>query len=92
GPVVLQENDRWKVHFKQDLSFGQPKVYSVFQIQSTVPYSSPKAVAAFKMYQLYTLDNLNEVSYDAQLAGLNYEIEFNSKGVRLGFGGFNEKL
>mmetsp|Transcript_31133 Transcript_31133/g.39056 ORF Transcript_31133/g.39056 Transcript_31133/m.39056 type:complete len:566 (-) Transcript_31133:272-1969(-) len=92
APVVIADSELWRVHFKQDLSFGQPKVYAVFQLQSPVPYSSPKAVAAFKMHQLYVADTLNELAYDAQTAGLTYELEFNIKGARLGFGGYNDKI
>jgi len=43
-------------------------------------------------YQACVTDRLEEFSYDATLAGLSYDVQVLPRGVRLTFGGYNDKL
>ena len=86
------EGGKWTVYFKQDDRFGQPKAYAIFQLLTKDTYSSPKKAALASLYQVSANDRLQEYAYDASLAGLSYDIQVLPRGVRLTFGGYNDKL
>lgn len=49
----------------------------------------------FSLHRLYTelvRDSLNEYAYDAELAGLRYNITSNKLGVSVSVSGYNDKL
>lgn len=94
-PVVIREDGtdgKWTVYFKQDDRFGQPKAYVVFQLLTKDVYASPEKAALASLYQLSANDKLVEYAYDAGLAGLSYDIQVLPRGIRLTFGGYNDKL
>ena len=86
------EDGRWTVYFKQDDKFGQPKAFAVFQLLTKDTFSSPKKAALAALYQVSANDRLQEYAYDAGLADLSYDIQVLPRGVRLTFGGYNDKL
>ncbi|KAM3582295.1 metalloprotease [Umbelopsis sp. WA50703] len=45
-----------------------------------------------RLYTDLLKDSLNEYSYDAEVAGLHYNIENQLEGMLLGIGGYNDKL
>jgi len=94
-PVVIRDDGpdgRWTVYFKQDDRFGQPKGFVIFELLSREVYASPLQAALGTMYELTVSDRLREYTYDAELAGLTYDVRVLPRGVRLTFGGYNDKL
>jgi insulysin len=95
-PPKIIRNDgpegRWTVYFKQDDRFDQPKAFVVLQLLTKEVYSSPKRAILAQLYQLSAADSLEEYAYDAQLAGLTFDVQVLPRGVRLTFGGYNDKL
>jgi len=91
-PSLIKDNDRWTVYFKQDDKFGEPKAYAVFELLTKDAFSSPRKAALASLYQVSANDRLQEYAYDANLAGLNYDINVLPRGVRVTFGGYNDKL
>lgn len=83
---------RWTVYYKADEKFGQPKAFVIFQLFTKEVYSSAKAAALSNMYEFSLADKLDEYTYDAGLAGLTYDVRVVPRGVRLTFGGYNDKL
>jgi insulysin len=83
---------RWTVYYKPDDKFGQPKAFVIFQLLTREVYSSPKAAALSNMFEFCIGDKLSEYAYDAGLAGLTYNVQVVPRGVRLTFGGYNDKL
>jgi len=86
------DDGRWTVYFKEDDRFGQPKAYAIFEILTKEVYSSPKSAVLADLYQVCASDRLNEYAYDAGLAGLSYGVQVLPRGVRLTFGGYNDKI
>lgn len=82
----------YEVHYKQDDRFGKPKAFMIFQLLTGEPYSSPMKASLATLYQQCAADKLNEYTYDARLADLSYDLQVLPRGVRLTFGGYNEKL
>jgi insulysin len=94
-PQVIRDDqgdDRWTVYFKEDDRFGVPKAYVVFQLLTQQIYSSPLNAALAELYQTCVSDRLDEYAYDAQLAGLTYDVKILPRGVRVTFGGYNDKM
>lgn len=94
-PRIIRDDGpagRWTVYFKEDNRFDQPKAFVVLELLSKEVYSSPKRAALAKLYQESAVDSLEEYAYDARLAGLVYDIQVLPRGVRLTFGGYNDKL
>jgi insulysin len=83
---------RWTVYYKADDRFGQPKAFVIFQLLSKEVYSSPERAILGSLYQQCATDSLEEYAYDAELAGLTFDVQVLPRGVRLTFGGYNDKL
>lgn len=96
GPKVVLDNDRWKLHFKADNRYGKPKAYAFFQFVQSDDFfgtsTTPRTSALAKLYRASLSDALNEYSYDASAAGLNYQVSFTTKGPEISFSGYNDKL
>ena len=94
-PQVIRDDGkegRWTVYFKADDRFGLPKAFVVFQLETKDVYSTPARAALSKLYQTCATDRLQEYAYDASLAGLSFDVQVLPRGVRLTFGGYNDKL
>ena len=64
----------------------------IFQLLTSELYTSPLKAALATLYQQCAADKLNEYTYDARLADLAYDLQVLPRGVRLTFGGYNDKL
>ncbi len=94
-PTIIRDDGdggRWTVYYKQDDRFGKPKAIAIFQLLTKEVYDSPKSAILSKLYQVAVSDRLKEYTYDASLAGLSYDVQVLPRGVRLLFGGYNDKL
>jgi len=91
-PTLIRDDERWSVYFKQDDRFGLPKGYVIFQLLTKDAYSEEEKAALSQLYLLSTSDCLTEYTYDASLADLSYDLQVLPRGVRLTFGGYNDKL
>lgn len=94
-PQIIRDDGpegRWTVYYKADNRFGQPKAFVIFQLLTKEVSSSAKEAALANMYEFALTDKLTEYAYDAGLAGLTYDVRVLPRGVRLTFGGYNDKL
>lgn len=94
-PIVIRDDGdegRWTVYHKIDDIFGKPKAFMIFQLLTDELYSSPRKAVLASLYQQSAADNLNEFTYDARLADLSYDLQVLPRGVRITFGGYNDKL
>ena len=94
-PEIIRDDGpagRWTVYYKADDQFGQPKAFLIFQLLTKEVSSNAKKAALANLYELALSDKLTEYAYDAGLAGLTYDVQIVPRGVRLTFGGYNDKL
>lgn len=71
-PQVIRDDGaegRWKVYYKPDDRFGQPKAFIIFQLLTQEVSSTAKKAALANMYEFAVSDILTEYAYDAGLAG-----------------------
>lgn len=95
-PTVVLDNERWRLHYKPDKRYGKPKAYAFFQFtQGNEIFgekTTPRTSAFCKLFRESLGDALNEYSYDASAAGLQYQMSFTVKGPEITFSGYNDKL
>jgi insulysin len=92
APKLIRDGPQSKLWFLQDSIFELPKGAVQLQIWSPESYSSPHNSTTTRIMAMLVQDALNEFSYNAQIAGLDYKIEFNPGGVLLVIMGFNQKI
>jgi secreted Zn-dependent insulinase-like peptidase len=91
SPEVIRDDGaegRWKVYYKPDDRFGQPKAFVIFQLLTKEVSSTAKKSALANMYEFAVSDKLTEYAYDAGLAGtirepilqLDYRVQSKHEG------------
>lgn len=90
-PEALKQSKGFDVWYAYDSSFGTPKANIFLTLRS--PISSISADNENKTDILTALlnDSLNEYSYPAYLAGLNFELYQHMRGVTVKISGYNDK-
>lgn len=91
-PLVVRNDDRWTVRVRPDDRFGEPKAFLVFELYAEAPYQNAESALLALFYRSCVVDELEESTYDATLAGLTYDFQILPRGARLTFGGYNDRL
>ncbi|CAI5718994.1 unnamed protein product [Hyaloperonospora brassicae] len=91
-PMLLQQDEQCRLWYKPDILFRKPKLMLHFLLYSSSLSTSPYHAVLTSLFVRYLKDKLTEVSYDAELAGMEYEIGFNSRSLELHVGGYSHKL
>ncbi len=90
--ILPDRHERWEVWHKLDFSFGQPRTYAIFSLAIDKEAYDALFVINSRLFSMCFMDSANEYLYEARLAGLNFNLEFTSRGLVLTFTGFSEKL
>ena len=91
-PQVLQDDHHGKIWFQQDFRFETPKAHLTFRINTPQVYSSPRNAVLSQLYTDAISEGLNEFGYPVRLAGLEYSINVNKKGIILTFSGYSDRI
>ncbi|KAG1681085.1 Insulin-degrading enzyme [Nymphon striatum] len=92
GLPILTNTSMSKVWFKQDNEYLLPKSVIKIHLKSPLAYSDPLSCGLACMFVRLFQDALTEYSYDAQLAGLSYNLANVKSGMMLYMKGYNHKL
>jgi len=84
--------DPTQLWHKQDRIFLRPKANIFFAFTAPVCYQSPRNSVLTRLWTNILEDSLNEFSYAAHLAGLEYTLNSSMSGCQLILKGFNSKL
>ncbi|GAB0495515.1 hypothetical protein MMPV_006817 [Pyropia vietnamensis] len=91
-PRVLRDDASMRLHFKLDRTFQRPKVNVMLNLVSPVAYTSPRDAVLAYLSAMMIGDALNEYAYDANLAGLRYELLHSPTGFYLAVWGYSHKV
>ncbi|KAG2548394.1 hypothetical protein PVAP13_9KG183300 [Panicum virgatum] len=91
-PTVLRKSPLSQLWYKPDMLFSTPKVHIIIDFHCPLSSHSPEAVIATELFVDLLVDYLNAYAYDAQIAGLFYEIYVTSAGFQISLGGYNDKM
>ncbi|MEJ2531493.1 MAG: insulinase family protein [Halioglobus sp.] len=90
-PTVALEDDRQKIWFAQDGEFRVPKGATYINFRSPLVGQSASQSAAAALYTAVVKDGVNELTYPALLAGLNFNLYKHAQGISLRVSGYNDK-
>lgn len=90
-PQILQDLEGFRLWHWQDNSFSLPKGVIYVAIDSPYAVSSPYHITLLHLCVELLLDALSEESYDAELAGIDYQLYVHQGGVTLLISGLSEK-
>ena len=94
-PIKLQliRNDSsTRLWFKTDDIFLVPKAYVFTTFRSTLPNTTAENYVKARLLVIIVRDALEEYAYNAELAGLDYVVFFDSTGLQINISGYNDKL
>lgn len=75
-----------------DDTFWVPKANLFVNCRNNLPNASAENSIKARLYSDVVRDALEEYSYDAELAGLDYSVSSHSMGIEIAVSGYNDKL
>ncbi|KAG8912214.1 Insulinase (Peptidase M16) [Tulasnella sp. 408] len=91
-PLKIRETAKSTLWYKKDDRFWVPKANVDLLIVSPLVTMTPKHNVASRLYVDLVRDSLTEFAYDADLAGLAYDVNIHAEGISVVVSGYNEKL
>ena len=90
-PSLLVDDPRLRIWHRQDASFQVPRGNLLASFLTSEVNSSAEQAAASELYVALLRDAVNEYTYPAFLAGLNFGISAGSRGLGLSVSGYDDK-
>jgi secreted Zn-dependent insulinase-like peptidase len=90
-PALVEQRDNLNIWYRQDDKFRVPKGAIYTSFRSPVATSTAQQAAATQLYVNLLRDSVNEYTYPALLAGLNFSIYKHSRGISLTINGYDDK-
>ncbi|KAJ1845482.1 metalloprotease, partial [Coemansia sp. RSA 2708] len=92
APTLLKRAEGLELWFKQDDRFFLPRGNVRLMLETPRVYESPLSSVLSQLFMMVLKDRLTEVTYDAEIAGLWFDISDTMEGVVVHIDGFNDKL
>ncbi|KAF9246784.1 hypothetical protein DTO027I6_5298 [Penicillium roqueforti] len=92
NPKLIRHDDRVRLWFKKDDRFWVPKASVEITLRNSLVWATPGNLIKTKLYSELVRDSLDEYSYDAELAGLDYNLSANILGLDISVSGYNDKM
>ncbi|CAM1505623.1 Fc.00g112600.m01.CDS01 [Cosmosporella sp. VM-42] len=92
APRLLRNDGRARTWWKKDDTFWVPKANVVVSLKVPLIYASAENNVKARVFTDLVRDALEEYSYDAELAGLQYNVTLDQRGLLIDMSGYNDKL
>ena len=92
APRIVRNDSIARTWFKKDDTFWVPKANLIVCGKNPIIYATAENCVKARLYTDLVRDALEEYSYDADLAGLQYTIALDSRGLFVEVSGYNDKL
>ncbi|TYZ68896.1 hypothetical protein PybrP1_010965 [[Pythium] brassicae (nom. inval.)] len=92
APALLGSDALGRLWFKADTQFRKPKASLSFLLYAPALALSPHHAVLAGLFVRYLKDELTELAYDAELAGVHYDVSVGARALELSVGGFSHKL
>ncbi|KAF4965839.1 hypothetical protein FSARC_6403 [Fusarium sarcochroum] len=92
SPRVLRNDNIARTWWKKDDTFWVPRANLIVSLKTPLIYASAENNVKARLFTDLVRDALEEYSYDAELAGLQYNVSLDSRGLFLDVSGYNDKL
>lgn len=90
-PIIVSQEEGYRIWHRKDDEFNVPKGHLYLSLDSGRAASSAKNAALTRLYVEMLLDYLVEYTYQAEVAGLSYNIYPHQGGITLHLTGFTGK-
>ena len=91
-PELIEELEGFRLWHLQDNEFRLPKGVVFVAIDSPHAVATPKNIVKTRLCVEMFLDSLAEETYQAEIAGMGYNLYAHQGGVTLNLSGFSQKL
>lgn len=91
-PRLLRNDEHCRIWWKKDDTFWVPKANLVVSLRTPIIHATAESSIKTRLFTELVRDALEEYSYDAELAGLQYTVSIDSRGLFLEISGYNDKL
>ncbi|KIY50747.1 hypothetical protein FISHEDRAFT_37782 [Fistulina hepatica ATCC 64428] len=91
-PYLVRQSPLSLLWHKKDDQFWVPKGRVGISLMTPVANITPEAIVATRLYADLVTDALTEFTYDADLAGLSYDLAPFTGGLFITVSGYNDKL
>ncbi|WP_394243430.1 insulinase family protein [Vibrio astriarenae] len=91
NPVVIEEAEGFTLWHLQDTEYRVPKGMTYIAIDSPHAVASPSNIVKTRLCVEMLLDSLAQYTYQAEIAGMGYNLYTHQGGVTLTVSGFSEK-
>lgn len=91
APRILQDLPGFRLWHKQEHDFRVPKGLVYIAIDSPHAVSTPRKIVKTRLCVEMLLDALSQETYQAEIAGMNYNLYAHQGGVTLQLSGFSQK-
>ncbi|KAH7350004.1 insulin-degrading enzyme [Plectosphaerella cucumerina] len=92
APRIVRNDMLARTWFKKDDTFWVPKANLTIGCRNPNIYASAENAVKARLFTDLVRDALEEYSYDAELAGLQYTVALDGRGLFLDLSGYNDKL
>lgn len=91
-PKVLLKNDSALIYYAKDSRYNIPQTSWIFEFRTPdFDPGSPVKIVLADLFVKAVKEKMNTIGYQAQLAGINYEIKRKDFGIALTIDGFSDK-
>ena len=91
APALVLSENRKQIWFAQDEEFRLPRGATYINFRSPLVSQSAEQTASAVLYTALLKDQVNEYTYPALLAGLNFSFYKHAQGISLRISGYDDK-
>jgi insulysin len=91
-PIILENSKGLKLYYGQDVEFGRPKASYRYKIYSQKKYTDLQSHVLMTLYVAAVNESMNETSYPARLAGMDYEVTNDAEGISITVNGYSDSI
>lgn len=92
APKLIRNDEAVRVWWKKDDRFWVPKGNVYVTLRNPLSKATPETAVKSNLYCELVKDALVEYSYDAEIAGLEYQLSSFSMGIDIDVGGYSDKM
>ncbi|KAJ8128750.1 hypothetical protein O1611_g4882 [Lasiodiplodia mahajangana] len=92
APRIIRNDRIARIWWKKDDTFWVPKASLIVCMKNPIVSATAKNNVKAKLFTDLVRDALEEYSYDAELAGLQYNVTVDTRGLMVEISGYNDKL
>ena len=92
APKLIRNDELVSTWWKKDDRFWVPRANVFVTLRNPLAAALPSSSVKTRMFCQLVKDALGEYSYDAEIAGLEYELGDYTVGIGIDVGGYNDKI